>query len=498
MTQRLTLLMVLFLFCGTPACVSHDLQKDGDSTLQKNNNRKQGKSPGAPSQNLGASRRCRAGEGRSVHPFPKSLKLERRLRDRTWKKKRLRTELLGLSLQDALISIAEQTKIPVNASPDLAGIVTVAVKGMRLVDVLGAITRSNDADWRYDRRRRMIYVAAIHEGAVGRHQILSTYVTKAKFHEADAIVKMIQPSLRHFLSTNNKAGLIKVAAPNGIMARIYDAIDKTDRQPAQVLLDLSIYEVDHSETLELGRISESTDLKAGLLDPLAELSRASGRVVLGAAASNIFFSRMRALSRDGKARIVSAPKAIVVDGKYAEFMTTETLIDTLRTTGASGTNLNSGFTTLKEVSLRTGMKVQPVVVPGRRLMLHIQNAESSSLSEGERFGVKNHRISTNVIIRSGRTLLLGGAIYEKDSRETTGVPFLKDLWVIGSLFSQKITQKKRVKIIFSIRPEILTCKKKKVRRYRNKKTHQKRGAGTLLLQRSKTAPRLSGPRHGVL
>lgn len=398
---------------------------------------------------------CRAHEAkRYVHPRPPALKSEDAV-ERRWRKKLIKAELLGLSIQDALVSIGEQTGMSISAAADLDGVVVTEVKGMKIFDALNAILRTNGADWRFDPKRNILFAALNEEGSLGREQILSTYVTKAKFIDAKAIVETIHRSYRDYVKAEQKSGHIKIVAPNGIMARLYDEIKKIDRQPAQVLLDLSIYEVDHSASLSLGRAEEASTIKDTLFDPINELVRAS-QVVLGSAASNLFLSKMRALSRDGRARVVSSPKAIVVDGRVAEFMTTETLLGTIENLSSNlPTNFNS--TRFKEVSLKTGMRIRPVVLPKRRLMLNIENAESSTLTDKSRLGVKSHRLSTDVMIRSGRTLLLGGAIYEKDMQVITGVPFLKDLWLIGSLFSRKVKEKKRVKVIFSIRPEILLC-----------------------------------------
>lgn len=410
----------------------------------------------------GASDYCSSDSKKSTnHPMPDALRREYKLRHGSWSKIRIEEDMLGLSLQDALVTIQENTGILINAGGDADGIVATPVKGMRLIDGLSAIVRSNGADWSYDSHRKVLYVAGTYEGALGRQNILSTYVTKAKFLDAKTIRSMVEPSYRHYITVDDESGRIKVVAPNGILARIYEEIKTVDRQPSQVLLNLSIYEIDHAALVEWGRSPKASDLKSAFSDPIVELSRASGQVVLGGAATNVFLSGLRALSAEGKASVVSSPKAITIDGNTAEFMTTETLIDALQAVNTSRViNHSRTGTTLREITLRTGMKVRPIVLPDDRLKLEIKNAESGSLVDESSLRIKRHKLSTEVIMRSGKTLLLGGAIYEKKIEEESGVPFLKDIWVLGSLFSYKDKEKKKVKVIFSIQPKILECQPK--------------------------------------
>ena len=402
---------------------------------------------------------CLVEESRkSFHQLPKAVSDERSLEAGLWKDITVKSEVLGLSLQDALISLGQELGIKISAASDIEGIVTTAVKGMNLTKALNAILRVNGADWVYDPAQDVIYAASTLQGALGRHQILSTYVTKAKFISSATIVKMISGPYREYISTDlseDRAGLIKVVAPTGIMLQIYKEINELDRQPPQVLLDLSIYEIDQSELLDIGRIGGDGSAYSGITSPLTELSRASGEMVLGSAATNIFLNHLQVLAQSGKAEIVSSPKAIVVDGKFAEFMTTETLIDALQTVTAGNIGASSKLSSLKEISLRTGMRIRPVVLPDNDIMLYIDNAESGSLSDETRLRIKRHKLQTDVMIQSGQTLLLGGAIYEKESEEVIGVPMLKDVWVLDSLFSRKVKQKKRVQVLFSIRPKIL-------------------------------------------
>lgn len=392
-----------------------------------------------------------------AHRRPAVLNDHRRLRTGVWKSKIIEVDLLGLTVQDAMISIAEQFDIRISVPSDLNGLVASKQKGSHLVDALTSIMQSNGGDWRYDATDKTIYVASVMEGAIGSHKILSTYVTKARYLPAESIVAMLAPQFRRFVTTNkggSRAGMIKVTAPTSYMEKIFQELNRIDRQPAQVMLDLAIYEIDQDASIDIGR-ADSANSAAESLSIIQDLSRMAGQAVLGTSAADIFLERIKSMTRRGVVEEVSSPRAVVVDGKMAEFMSTETIVGTVSNLQGEITASQSSLRYLKEVSLRTGMRVRPTILPHNEVMLEIDGAESASLGEGEQMQVKSHKLSTDVMIESGETLLLGGAVYNKVVKSSSGFSFLRDVPLFGWLFSSNSSKTKKVRVVFSIRPEIL-------------------------------------------
>jgi general secretion pathway protein D len=63
--------------------------------------------------------------------------------------------------------------------------------------------------------------------------------------------------------------------------------------------------------------------------------------------------------------------------------------------------------------------------------------------------------SSTISVRDGDTILLGGFIRDAKTDTESGVPFLKDIPLLGSLFKSKSATSKRSELLVLIRPTIL-------------------------------------------
>jgi len=63
--------------------------------------------------------------------------------------------------------------------------------------------------------------------------------------------------------------------------------------------------------------------------------------------------------------------------------------------------------------------------------------------------------NARVAVQNGETVILGGFISSNKRKSKTGVPFLKDIPVLGALFSQRVDANQRVELIVLIRPTVL-------------------------------------------
>lgn len=63
--------------------------------------------------------------------------------------------------------------------------------------------------------------------------------------------------------------------------------------------------------------------------------------------------------------------------------------------------------------------------------------------------------NARVAVQNGETVILGGFISSNKRKSKTGVPFLKDIPLLGSLFSQRVDGNQRVELIVLIRPTVL-------------------------------------------
>ena len=69
--------------------------------------------------------------------------------------------------------------------------------------------------------------------------------------------------------------------------------------------------------------------------------------------------------------------------------------------------------------------------------------------------IQQRRISSTVAVQDGDSIALGGMIRQSDTRSNSGVPVLKDIPVVGNLFSSTSSLGARTELLIFLRPRII-------------------------------------------
>jgi type II secretory pathway component GspD/PulD (secretin) len=63
--------------------------------------------------------------------------------------------------------------------------------------------------------------------------------------------------------------------------------------------------------------------------------------------------------------------------------------------------------------------------------------------------------SSSLVVQDGQTVIIGGLIREDSTKDSTGIPFLKNLPVLGYLFGGRHRKTERVEIIILLTPHVI-------------------------------------------
>jgi type IV pilus assembly protein PilQ len=154
--------------------------------------------------------------------------------------------------------------------------------------------------------------------------------------------------------------------------------------------------------------------------------------------------------------IIASPKIITENKKKASISTSDERFFTITSTSADGTIANSDF---KEVTSTLKLDVTPQVTNDGSISLEIELKK-------EQFAVQTdaalpppkqgREINTRVLVDNGSTIVIGG-IYNYEKKENhSGIPFLKDIPLIGWLFrTPQNPQTDKNELIIFITPRII-------------------------------------------
>ena len=258
----------------------------------------------------------------------------------------------------------------------------------------------------------------------------------------------------------NNALLIRATAKE--YKKIEAALRELDKQPLQVLLEATIAEVSLTNELSYGvqwffgsgesgvTLSEFGDGAVGQLFPgfSGLLSRGDVRVVLNA------------LDSVSEVNVVSSPQLLVLDNQTAQLQVGDEV--PIVTQQAEGIDTSDARVVNTVEQRQTGviLNVTPRVNANGQVVLDIDQ-EVSDVVQTTTSGIDSptiaqRRISTSVVVSSDQTVVLGGLIEDDVDEINTGVPVLKDIPLLGALFSATTRITDRKELLVMITPKVLT------------------------------------------
>ena len=171
---------------------------------------------------------------------------------------------------------------------------------------------------------------------------------------------------------------------------------------------------------------------------------------------------LNALASANKATILSSPRVLARNGETATIqvgqevpiITSQQSTNTTTTTGTPQV-----LQTIQYRNTGVILKVKPVIHSGDQIDLdvvqEVSAAQSTSTGVSASPTFTTRKVDTKLTLRNGATVMLGGLISEDNSRGNSGIPFLKDLPVVGSLFSNQSLNGARRELIVLITPYVV-------------------------------------------
>ena len=157
-------------------------------------------------------------------------------------------------------------------------------------------------------------------------------------------------------------------------------------------------------------------------------------------------------------KVLSNPSMMVRDGVTATIdvgsqisVVGETTQDPIN--GDRQTTSSSYRQTGVNISVTPTVNASDVVV--MEVMQSISNSVPGSAGAGGNPDIMQRSLNTEVMARSGQTIILGGLISETESGGDSGIPGLSRLPLLGNLFKSKSNTQDRTELVMLITPKVL-------------------------------------------
>ncbi len=414
---------------------------------------------------------------------------------------------LELSRVLQLLSIQSQRNIV--ASRNVAGSVSADLYGVDFYEALDAILQPNGFGYREKGNFVYVYTTAEIQAIEEAERSLVHKIVRLNYMSAEDISTFVSPLL-------SPAGSISMsAAPAaGIQPSISDAGENTyaysdmviirdypenvdeilavikelDIKPKQVLIEASVLQAQLDEANAFGvDFSILIDYELGnFLRPLNVVDTLISGSVVGSPATPIvsaagtgeglqstvgstltgdagfklgiiqedFAVFMRALDRVADTTVIANPKLLVLNRQRADLLVGAKL-GYLSTTATESTTTQ----TVNFLEVGTQLSVRPFVSQDEFIRLEIR----PSISDGTTTAISGivipnqttQEMTSNILVRNGQTVVLGGLFKEDTEISREQVPIAGDIPLLGAAFKGYDDKNERSEVIFLIKPTIM-------------------------------------------
>jgi type IV pilus secretin PilQ/predicted competence protein len=419
-------------------------------------------------------------------------------------------KLISLDLQDtdidnALRIIAEVSNLNIVASEDVVGKVTLRLTDVPWDQALDVILKTHALDKVLE--GNVMRIAPVDKLRVEREslkqaqiadmelaQLLVKYI-RVSYGKASELKSLVETVLseRGTVAYDERSNQLIVKDIQSGLDNVTELVSKVDLRTPQVLLETQIVEASRNLTRDLGSElgfqyiqSPSTGNGTGLNFPSAvsvggtlannglgaSAFPAAVSATAGSAVSMLFDSadgtktlelRLTQLEAEGRVRIVSRPAVATTNNKPAEIKSVEKYRVRLPSggtsvaTGQGSTANGTGGAATEVIEAGIVLNVTPQASPDYYILLDIK-AKSSTFGTSTVEGIPNEierSASSSVLVSSGQTFALGGIYKLMDKDDVSGVPFLKDMPVLGTFFRRLQTTNTDEELLFFITPRIV-------------------------------------------
>ncbi|NWF72403.1 MAG: type IV pilus secretin PilQ [Nitrospirae bacterium] len=175
---------------------------------------------------------------------------------------------------------------------------------------------------------------------------------------------------------------------------------------------------------------------------------------IGKADGALLDMRLSAGELLGLSKVIAAPKVTTLDKREAKISQGESI--PFQTTSLQGTQ-----TTFVDANLE--LNVTPQITSrdpkeiGKQIMMKVRATRNAVGARSNPAGpsIDRREANTQVLIRDGETMVIGGVFIDQQSNNVIGIPYLSRIPVLGWLFKQKSESVSKQELLIFLTPSIV-------------------------------------------
>ncbi len=416
------------------------------------------------------------------------------------------------SIRDVLLAFGKRSDLNIVFGPDVEGLVTIDLKRVTLEEALDALLTPIGFTYRREgafvrvakpvpetRIFTVNYIASTRTGSASLSATAgggssgvsgggaggSTATSSVSSTDNVDVWTDLTTTLTGMLSKEGKvvlsksAGLVAVTDLPANLLRIAQYLELVEGTVhRQVMIEAQVIEVDLTRdfsagidwnlvannlrvsglgvvqpTLTGGAIARQTLATAGSIFQIGLATR------LGSQTLNVLLS---ALAQQGQVAVLSKPKLSTLNNQKAIMkVATDDVFFTTTRTREPTTGIVTETETTQTVTEGLVLDVTPQIGPDDTVTMNIRPSISERVGQatspqGSVVPIIAVRATDSVVrVRDGETVLIGGLMQNRVSRNRSGVPVLQDIPIAGGLFRNRQDQERKTELVILLTPTVM-------------------------------------------
>lgn len=301
------------------------------------------------------------------------------------------------------------------------------------------------------------------------------------------------PSTGGLIQADPATNSLIITASEPYYKHLRQVIDQLDKRRTQIYIEALIVEVSSTSSAKLGVQWQGIINAGGQNVPfggtnfsnggsnIIDLSRYSACILnpaacaAGAAASPIsqgmnvgmlskfggnytMSALITALDQEGGSRVLSTPNLVTMDNEEARIMVGQN-VPILSGSYTTNTANSTPFQTYNRQDVGILLRVRPQISHNGIVKLsvyqEVSNVNPASINSTQGYTINKRNIESNVVVDDGQMFVIGGLIGDEYGDTTDGVPFLKDIPLLGQLFRYDTKNRAKNNLMVFLRPYII-------------------------------------------
>ncbi len=399
--------------------------------------------------------------------------------------------LTNADIKSVLMYLSSYGGVNIVASPNIEGTVSVRLSNVTWKEALDIILQTyNLVGVESENYIRVVKAQDyfMEKSAEEKHaqeqetlKPLTTHIVSVKYNVADEIKSAVKGllSTRGTVDVDKRTNSLIIRDLPDNLSRVDELIGVLDKETRQVKISAQLLEVESGFLREIGvdwrvvnrNFTNETPVSGAefLGDPLfptnpdrQNFSTEEGHIfgnkqMAGEKLGQFAFSRMvgdksvgailSTIESSNKGKIIAHPEVTTLDNVEAYIQMGQKI--PIKQFDPSGNTIITFY------DVGTKLRVMPHITSENRILLHLQPERSSYQFDPNGVIINTQNAETNVVVENGETAVIGGLTNQEVNTLKVGLPFLKDIPIIGFLFGYDKKQVTTRDLVIFVTPTIV-------------------------------------------